>query len=134
MARSARSPARSIAVALGFGTCSSPLLNRIRIDFAGTPGSGSLRRYGAYATWLPDWFTQSLFSRYSWMAMAPATVLVTGGWSRSGMFSLNKGPEESATPPSVVTPGLLISEGVCDLSVVPRPDARVTGDSRLFSK
>src|SRR5207244_5090140 len=71
----------------------------------GTPGSGSFRRCCAYATWLPDCTTQSLFSMYAWIAIAPATVLVTGDLmivsvvpparrtvsgmpSRSGMFSL----------------------------------------------
>src|SRR2546430_8710400 len=91
VARSARSPAPTIAVVVGFGTVLSPLANWMMIGFASIPSSGLMRRCGAYATGLPDWETHSIPSSTSWIATAPGTVLVTGGWFRSGMFSLNCG-------------------------------------------
>src|SRR5436309_2636904 len=91
VARSARSPARRIAVVVGFGTVLSPLANWMMIGFASIPSSGLMRKCGAYATGLPDCETHSTPSSTSWMRTAPGTVLVTGGWFRSGMFSLNCG-------------------------------------------
>ena len=47
--RSARSPARSVAVASGFVAVMSPFANCMMTDFGDAPAGGSLRRWGAYA-------------------------------------------------------------------------------------
>ena len=74
---------------VGFGTVMSPLANWMITGLAALPGSGCLRMMGAYETGLPDCCTHSVRSNTCWMAIAPGTVLTTGGRSRSGMFSLN---------------------------------------------
>src|SRR5919202_679989 len=55
------------------------------------------------------------------MAMAPATVLVTGGWLRSGMFSLKKREDGGGTgTPSIwLRPGGLIKDGTRAAKNVP---------------
>ena len=68
--------------------------------------------------------------------MAPATVLTTGGWFRSGMFSLKNGPA-TGTPPMLVRPGELMSEGTRACKTTPASGRPGTGavppaDSAFF--
>ena len=53
------------------------------------------------------------------MSIAPSIVFVTGGWSRSGLFSLKCGGL-TATPSIIVIPGALSSEGIRSRSCGPR--------------
>src|SRR3954468_2228318 len=88
-----------IAVLVGFGTVWSPLPFWKITVFAGTPGSGSFRRCGAYDTGLPTCPDHSELSMNRWISMAPAIVLVRGGSLRSGKFSLmNTGEGALARP------------------------------------
>src|SRR5262249_57467163 len=95
-------------------------------DLAGTPASGAFRRCGAYASGSGAMIAHSWFSRTSWIAIAPGTVLITGDWidwtvpsakrtvrgtpSLRGSFSWKKGGL-TGTPSMVVTPGALSSDG-----------------------
>src|SRR5215813_15325008 len=130
--RSARSPARRIAVLVGFGTDWSPLANRKIIDLTGTSLSGALRRWGAYATGLPDCETHSVLSMNAWMALAPATVSISGGSFRKGMFSLKCGGP-TGTPSIEVSPGGLISDGLRAARALAMTTGRFAGPSRLYS-
>src|SRR5262245_4727098 len=101
----------------------------MRTGLAGTPASGSFRRWAAYAAASADIPTHSLRSKYSWIAVAPVTVLITGGWFRSGMFSLKNGAD-TETPPMLVRPGELISDGTRACKAAPVVE-RLGGDKAL---
>ena len=81
-----------IAEVVGFGTVWSPRANCRMTDFAGTPDSGFARRWTAYAAGLPACDVHSVHSSSCWIADAPGTASMSGGWFRSGMFSLNAKP------------------------------------------
>src|SRR5262249_59113473 len=82
--RSVKSPERINAVAVGFGTVLSPFANCTITFLAASPGRGDLRTNAAHATGSPACCIQFASSRAVWMATAPATVFVTGGWFGSG--------------------------------------------------
>ena len=107
-----------MAVVQGLATVSSPWENPMSTCLAGTPASGSFRKCGAYADGSSDIPTHSVRSKNSWIPIAPATVLMTGGWFRSGIFSLKNGPG-TGTPPMLVRPGELMSEGTRDCNTAP---------------
>src|SRR5262245_5040511 len=79
---------------------------------------------------LPDCRTHSMFSRTAWISIAPATVLITGGWFLSGMFSLKCGGP-TGIPSMLVIPGELMSDGTRDTSKMPTP-GRPPGESRPY--
>jgi len=63
--------------------------------------------------------------------MAPATVLITGGSFRSGLFSLKWG-EAMGTPPISVRPCGLIKDGLRAASALPTRGRKPT-ESRALS-
>src|ERR1700732_3427865 len=55
-----------------------------------SPGKGDLFMNGAQATGSPACPSQRLVSSTVWIAIAPGTLLITGGRLRSGLLSLKK--------------------------------------------
>ena len=83
---------------VGFGTVMSPFANWKITGLATLPFSGCLRMNCAYETGLPACATHSVRSSSSAIASAPGTLLITVGWSRSGMFSLKTRLNGGGTP------------------------------------
>jgi len=74
---------------------------------------------------LPDCETHSPASKASWISIAPVTVFVTGGRSRSGMFSLKPHAGGTSAP-------ALSSDGTREASENPT-SARNAGLKRAIS-
>ena len=116
---------------LGFVDDTSERANWRMNGRAELPAGGERRSNGAMATLLAICSTQVTRSITCWIARAPGTAVTTGGWSRSGRFSLKCGPV-TGMPSMLVRPFSLISDGVRAARAAAKA-GRAGGDRRRFS-